>query len=151
MRFFKGKQLILTTGFVERQLENPTLYEENRKDKIIIKDLHVFAYHGVNLEEKLHGQNYYIDITADVDLTKACRSDDIDDTVSYSKMVKRAIYAFTAEKYDLIEKAAQEVADILLREFPKLQAVDVTVRKPEAPVKADFGYVAVSIRRERTG
>ena len=118
-------------------------------DKIIIKDLHIYAYHGVNIEEKIKGQNYYIDITAEADLAKASRSDDIDDTVSYSKMIKRASFAFTAEKYDLIEKAAQEVADILLREFPKLQAVDVTVRKPEAPVKADFGYVAVSIRRTR--
>ncbi len=118
-------------------------------DKIIIKDLHIYAYHGVNIEEKIKGQNYYIDITAEVDLAKACRSDDIDDTVSYSKMVKRAAFAFTAEKYDLIEKAAQEVADILLREFQKLQSVEVTVRKPEAPVKADFGYVAVNIRRTR--
>lgn len=118
-------------------------------DKIIIKDLHIYAYHGVNIEEKIKGQNYYVDIISDVDLTKASRSDDIDDTVSYSKMIKRAVYAFTVEKYDLIEKAAQEVADILLREFPKLQAVEVTVRKPEAPVKADFGYVAVNIRRTR--
>ena len=118
-------------------------------DKIIIKDLHIFAYHGVNIEEKIKGQNYYIDIISEVDLTKASRSDDIDDTVSYSKMIKRASFAFTAEKYDLIEKAAQEVADILLREFPRLRSVEVTVRKPEAPVKADFGYVAVSIRRTR--
>ena len=122
-----------------------------RLDKIIITDIHVFAYHGVNIEEKIKGQNFYIDITGHADLTKACQSDDIDETVSYSKMVKRAVYAFTAEKYDLIEKAAQEVADILLREFPRLQAVDVTVRKPEAPIKAEFGYVAVSIRRERNG
>ena len=122
-----------------------------RLDKIIITDLHLFAYHGVNIEEKIHGQNFYLDIVGYADLISACRSDDIDDTVSYSKMVKRASYAFTAEKYDLIEKAAQEVADILLREFPKLQAVDVTVRKPEAPIKAEFESVAVSIRRERNG
>ena len=122
-----------------------------RLDKIIINDLHLFAYHGVNLEEKINGQNFYLDITAHADLSKACRTDDIDDTVSYSKMIKRAAFAFTAEKYDLIEKAAQTVADILLREFPPLQVVDVTVRKPEAPVKAEFGYVAVAIRRERNG
>ena len=122
-----------------------------RLDKIIITDVHLFAYHGVNIEEKIHGQNFYLDIIAYADLSKACQTDDIDDTVSYSKMVKRAAYVFTAEKYDLIEKAAQEVADILLREFPLLQAVDVTVRKPEAPIKAEFGYVAVSIRRERNG
>ena len=118
-------------------------------DKIIVKDLRIFAYHGVNVEEKLHGQNYDIDITAEADLSAACRSDDLDDTVSYSKIIKRASYAFTAEKYDLIEKAAQEIADTLLLDFDKIKAVEVTIRKPEAPIRADFGYVAVSIRRER--
>lgn len=118
-------------------------------DKIIIKDLRIFAYHGVNVEEKIHGQNYDIDIIAEVDLSPACRSDDLDDTVSYSRIIKRASYAFTAEKYDLIEKAAQEIADILLSDFEKIKAVEVTVRKPDAPIRADFGYVAVSIRRER--
>lgn len=118
-------------------------------DKIIIKDLHYYAYHGVNVEEKINGQNYYLDIIAEADLNAACHSDDLDDTVSYSKIIKRAGYAFTSEKYDLIEKAAQEVADIMLREFDKIQAVEVTIRKPDAPIKADFGYVAVSIRRER--
>ena len=122
-----------------------------RLDKIMITDLHLYAYHGVNIEEKINGQNFYIDITAHADLSVACRSDDVDDTVSYSKMIKRASYVFTAEKYDLIEKAAQAVADILLAEFPKIQVVDVTVRKPEAPVKAEVGCVAVSIRRERDG
>ena len=121
----------------------------NNIDKIIIKDLHLFAYHGVNVEEKIKGQNYYIDITAYIDLAKPCCSDDLNDTVSYSKIMKRAAFAFTAEKFDLIERAAQEIADRLLMEFEKLEAVEVTVRKPEAPIKADFGYVAVSIRRER--
>ncbi|MBQ6066770.1 MAG: dihydroneopterin aldolase [Clostridia bacterium] len=118
-------------------------------DKIIINDLRIFAYHGVNVEEKIHGQNYDIDITAEVDLSAACRSDDLDDTVSYSRIIKRASYAFTAEKYDLIEKAAQEIADTLLSDFEKIKAVEVTVRKPDAPIRADFGYVAVFIRRER--
>ena len=62
-----------------------------RLDKIMITALHLYAYHGVNIEEKIKGQNFYIDITAHADLTKACRSDDVDDTVSYSKMVKRAV------------------------------------------------------------
>ena len=39
----------------------------------------------------------------------------------------------------------------LLSDFEKIKAVEVTVRKPDAPIRADFGYVAVSIRRERHG
>ncbi|MBR6647300.1 MAG: dihydroneopterin aldolase, partial [Clostridia bacterium] len=52
-------------------------------DKIIIKDLKVFAFHGVNPEEKADGQNFILDIVADVDLSVPCKTDNVDDTVSY--------------------------------------------------------------------
>lgn len=118
-------------------------------DKIIINNLNIYAYHGVNEEEKQNGQNFYLDITAYLDLSLPCVSDNVEDTVSYSKMIKKIVPAFTAEKYDLIEKAAQTVADCLLDSFEAIKAVDVTLKKPEAPVKAKLGYVAVEIRRER--
>lgn len=118
-------------------------------DKIIIKDLHIFAYHGVNPEEKENGQNFYLDIVCFADLQKAGQTDDLNDTVNYSKVVKAVTAAFTARKYDLIERAAQAVADCVLESFEAVKTVRVTLRKPEAPVKADFGYVAVEIERSR--
>ena len=51
-------------------------------DKIIVKGLKVFAYHGVNPEEKANGQNFILDITATIDLTKPCVTDKLSDTVS---------------------------------------------------------------------
>lgn len=118
-------------------------------DKIIIKDLHIFAYHGVNPEEKENGQNFYLDIVCFADLTKAGQTDDLNHTVNYAKIVKAVTAAFTAQKYDLIECAAQVVADCILNQFETVEKVVVTLRKPEAPIKADFGYVAVEIERSR--
>lgn len=118
-------------------------------DKITIKNLHFYAYHGVNPEEKEQGQNFYLDIDYYVNIAKACHSDNVEDTVSYAKVVKRVKRVFTAEKYDLIERAAQVVADAILDEFEEILKVDVTLKKPEAPVKEDFDYMAVSISRER--
>lgn len=118
-------------------------------DKIIIKDLKLFAYHGVNPEEKSDGQTFYLDITANVDLKKAGESDNLEDTVSYAKILKTARAVFTAEKYDLIEKAAEVVANAVLEGYSQVEAVTVLVKKPEAPIKAEFGYVAVEITRNR--
>lgn len=118
-------------------------------DKIIIKDLKLYAYHGVNPEEKIEGQNFILDIECKVDLSKPCATDDVNDTVSYAHIIKLVRNVFTAEKYDLLEKASQEVADAILDYFDKIKKVKVTLKKPEAPVKADFGYVAVEIKRER--
>ena len=71
-------------------------------DKISIKGLRLFAYHGVNPEEKRDGQEFIIDLDYYVDITKACHLDDLSDTVSYAKVVKTVRRVFTAEKYDLI-------------------------------------------------
>lgn len=117
-------------------------------DKILIRDLKIFAYHGVNPEEKLDGQSFVFDVDLYVNITKACHSDDVADTVSYAKVIKTITKVFTAEKYDLLEKAAQVTADAVLGEYADVSRVDITLKKPEAPMKADFGWVGVQISRE---
>lgn len=118
--------------------------------KIFIKGLKIKAYHGVNPEEKIDGQNFILDITAELDARKAKISDDVDDTVSYSKMMKTAIAVFTAESYNLIEVAAHKVGMAIMQEYEKLESITVLLKKPEAPIKADFEYVAFeeTIKRE---
>lgn len=118
-------------------------------DKIIIKGLKVFAYHGVNPEEKADGQNFILDITAYKNLKKAGETDNIDDTVSYAKILKTAVKVLNEDKYDLLEKVAQRVAQQIFLEFDSIKAVDVCLKKPEAPIKADFEYVGVEISRMR--
>ena len=119
------------------------------KDEILIEGLKIFAYHGVNPEEKQYGQTFVLDITASVDLRTAGQSDDLNDTVSYAQMIKTARRVLTVESNDLLERAAQRVADALFAEFPPITALKVTLRKPDAPIKAEFDVVGVRIYRER--
>ena len=118
-------------------------------DKITIKNLKLFAFHGVNPEEKENGQNFYLDIDYYLNMQRACQNDCLDDTVSYAKVVKTVRAAFEEKSYDLIEKAAQVVADSIFESFEAIYKVEITLKKPEAPVKADFEYMAVTIVRER--
>ena len=118
-------------------------------DKIIIKNLKLFCYHGVNPEEKVDGQNFIFDIEASVDLTKPCATDNVDDTVSYAKMIKTVRRVAQNQKDDLIERVAQRIIDALFEEYEKVKTIKITVMKPEAPIKAEFDYVAVEIERER--
>jgi len=119
-------------------------------DKIIIKGLRVFAYHGVNPEEKRDGQTFEIDITLYVSLLHAGQTDDVNDTVSYAKAAKTALRVMNEAKYDFLEKVAQRVAEQLLTDYPQVEKVDVLLKKPQAPVKADFDYMAVMITRQRS-
>ena len=118
-------------------------------DQIHIKGLRVFAFHGVKPEEKRDGQHFGLDITLYVSVKRPGVSDKLSDTVNYSKAAKTAARVMMEERYDLIERAATRVAEQLLLDFSTVEQVRVCLKKPEAPVKLDFDYMAVEIMRTR--
>lgn len=117
-------------------------------DTIMIRGLRIYAYHGVKEEEKRKGQPFILDIDIKANLQTACESDDVADTINYSDVTKCITATMLAEKNDLIERAAERVAQAILTAFPATE-VTVTLKKPRAPVGADFEYMAVSITRRR--
>lgn len=118
-------------------------------DTIYIKGLELFAYHGVNPEEKRDGQTFLLDIAMKADLTKARESDDLNDTVNYAAVRKTVQRAFTETKYNLIERAAQAVCGAVLAEHEKVEEITLLLKKPEAPMNAKFDYVAVELTVKR--
>ncbi|MBS7359959.1 MAG: dihydroneopterin aldolase [Oscillospiraceae bacterium] len=111
--------------------------------KIIVKGLRLKAYHGVNPEEKINGQMFELDITAELNFDKSTETDELSDTVSYSKIIKTVRAVFTEGSYNLIEYVAKKVAMAVMTEYPQIDKVTVLLKKPEAPISADFDYVAV--------
>lgn len=120
-------------------------------DQIHIKGLEIFAYHGVNPEEKADGQPFILDLTLYADLAEARRTDDLAHTVNYAAVRKTVQAAFTEKKYDLIERAAQAVCDAVLEGYPSVEKITVLLKKPQAPMNAVFDYVAVEVTEERKG
>ena len=118
-------------------------------DKIVISGLKIFAYHGVNPEETQFGQWFVIDIKAGVDIESPCQTDNIDETVSYAAIIKTVRRTMLEKNCKLLEHAAQRIADALFAQFEQIETLTVTLKKPDAPMKADFEYVAVEIERIR--
>ena len=120
-------------------------------DRIFVKGLSLHAYHGVMPHEAKVGQSFALDLSLDVDLSEAARSDRVTDTVSYDAVVQAAARAFCAQRYRLVEAAAGAVADAILAQFPRVTRVRVRVHKPHAPIPATFDDVGVEITRTRHG
>jgi dihydroneopterin aldolase len=120
-------------------------------DRIFIRGLALHAYHGVMPYEGKVGQSFTIDLTLDIDLSTAARTDKVADTVSYDQVVAAASATFTSQKFKLIEAAAGKVAETVLAKFPRVRAVEVTIHKPHAPIAATFSDVGVTISRRRNG
>lgn len=116
-------------------------------DQIIVEDLQVYAYHGVHLQEREKGQNFYVSVILDTDTRAAGMADDLELSTNYGT-VCRFLHAFLTEHtYQLIETAAEKAAEALLLQFPRVRQVTLELRKPEAPIPLPFGSVSVKITR----
>ena len=120
-------------------------------DQVFVTGLALHAYHGVMPHEAKVGQTFKLDLTLDIDLKSASRSDKLADTVGYDQVVDVASEAFCARRYRLVEAAAGAVADAVLARFGSVVAVRITIHKPHAPIAASFEDVGVSILRARRG
>lgn len=118
-------------------------------DRILMKNMKFFGYHGVLPEEREKGQNFIIDIEMIVDLEGASNTDELDDSVDYSKVYGIVKNITENNKFRLIEKLAGSITREIMSKFPKVQEITVLVKKPEAPVDGDFDWMGVELKRKR--
>jgi len=116
-------------------------------DKIHIKDLEVYAFHGVNKEEKNMGQRFLISLELSIDLRAAGLSDDLTKTVNYAELCINIEKEFTKKKFDLIEAAVEALAQYILLNYASVNSVKILLKKPWAPIGKPIDYVAVEIER----
>lgn len=118
-------------------------------DRIVLTGLRVFGRHGVFEHEKRDGQEFVVDLVVWADLAKAGRSDALADTVDYGGLAEHAVRIVGGEPCDLIESVCGRVAEAVLGSDERVDAVEVTLHKPSAPIPLTFEDVAVTFRRER--
>ena len=118
-------------------------------DKIIMKDLHFFGYHGLLPEETRLGQRFIIDLELYVDMKKAGDTDDLNYSVSYADVFEDVRELAEGDPFKLIEALAENIASVILGKYSLIKGLQVTVKKPEAPVNGIFDYFAVEIIRMR--
>ena len=118
-------------------------------DRISLVGLEVFARHGVFAHEQEQGQVFVVDVHMDLDLASASASDALSDTVDYGRVAELVHAAVSTERWDLIERVAGRVVDVVLEADARIEAVEVTVHKPSAPIGRAFDDVSVTLRRSR--
>jgi dihydroneopterin aldolase len=117
-------------------------------DRVELVGLRATGRHGVLAHETALGQTFVVDVTLHLDTSEAGATDDLAATVDYGTVARDVVAVVTGEPVQLIETLAQRIADVALGPA-RVQAVDVRVHKPEAPISVPFDDVIVTIRRER--
>lgn len=117
-------------------------------DIIHLKGLSFYGYHGVMPEENVLGQKFIVDVDLYLKLRKPGLSDQVEDTINYAEVYEKIKGVVTEERYSLLERLAQRIADQILEGF-LCDSVRVEVHKPEAPIPGIFEDVSVEIWREK--
>jgi 7,8-dihydroneopterin aldolase/epimerase/oxygenase len=103
--------------------------------------------HGVSETERARSQRFIVDVELEADLSRAARSDRIEDTVDYRRVRAIAKEVIEGEAARLIETLAGRIARNVLQ-VPRVAAVSVKVTKRPPSMRPITG-AAVLMRRTR--
>jgi len=117
-------------------------------DFIKVTNMKVFAYHGVLEEEKKNGQDFYLNAKVYVDMRKAGLTDQLEDTINYDSVCIFLAEVFAEKQFDTIEAAAEYTVQEIIVNFPTIEAMELEVRKPHAPLTYVPEDISVTIYRE---
>ena len=121
--------------------------KEFAMDKIILKNMAFYGYHG-NLEsEKAQGQRFYVDVEIKTDLTKPGQTDALEDSINYVEVYDMVASIMTGESCNLLEHIGALIADTLYQHFQGIIGLSVTVRKPSVPIVGVLDYVEIVTTR----
>lgn len=118
-------------------------------DRVALLGLRARGHHGWFEHETRDGQTFVVDVVLHVDTRPAAASDDLADTVDYSVVAADVIALIEGPPKRLVETLAENIADACLTDS-RVEAVEVVVHKPEAPLDVAFDDVQVRILRSRS-
>ena len=118
-------------------------------DRITVHGLTGHGFHGVYPAERERGQTFQVDAVLELDTAPAAATDDLTRTVNYAELSQRLHALLVGDPVDLLETLAQRMADLCLA-YPLVDAVEITVHKPDADLGVPAADVTVAIRRTRS-
>lgn len=118
-------------------------------DCVHIKNLEIFARHGVFEAENQLGQLFVVSAKLYLDTYKAGISDNLELSVHYGEVCHLIKQEMESKTFKLIEAAAEHLARKILMTYPLVQEIELTLDKPWAPIGLHLDCAGVTIHRKR--
>jgi 7,8-dihydroneopterin aldolase/epimerase/oxygenase len=120
-------------------------------DRLSLIGMRFLGRHGVHPEEKVSEQPFEVDLVLHADLSEAADRDELSATVDYGAMFDLVRAIVENRSFDLIEALAGAIAAAVLdaTDPERVSAVEIRVRKPEAPIDGDLDTVEAALIRRR--
>ncbi|GBC92409.1 Dihydroneopterin aldolase [bacterium HR15] len=118
-------------------------------DQLFIEGIEFYGYHGVPDAEQQIGHRYRVDVVLELDMARAGRTDQLEDTVNYGEVARLILQLGTEQPVRLMETLAERFCTAILERFPMVQRVRVRIAKRLPPTGIIVEQAGVEISRER--
>ena len=111
---------------------------------IELEDIRIYANHGCLSEEEKIGSNYLVNLKVECDLSKASKTDVLEDTIDYvglNDIVKKQM----GIRAKLLETVGERIIKNILASFSGVSHVSVTVSKLNPTIGGDVKQVSVTM------
>tara|TARA_R100000935_G_scaffold23395_1_gene42696 strand:+ start:9572 stop:10024 length:453 start_codon:yes stop_codon:yes gene_type:complete len=111
---------------------------------IRLKNVRIFTNHGCLIEEEKIGSDYLVNLTVKADLSKAAKTDNLNDTVDYVHL-QHIIKSEMSQRSKLLEQVGQRIIDRIFSEIPLVKKAKVSISKLNPPIGGDVAEVVVTM------
>ena len=118
-------------------------------DKLLLKGMRFYGYHGVFAEENKLGQQFFVDLELYMDMDKAAQSDALEDALDYSEVYRFVKEIVEGPPFKLIEALTAHLASRLLEHYTMVNEITVRLTKPHPPFEVHFDGVTIEMSRKR--
>ncbi len=117
--------------------------------KIFLKNITIYAFHGCLGEEEKIGADYVVNLEVATNFKKPSKTDRLKDAVDYVSL-NEVVKEEMKKRANLLENVAERIVRSVLKNFPPVDAVKVSVSKKNPPVSGSVEDVSVTIKRKRS-
>ncbi len=114
-------------------------------DKLVLKGLKFRGLHGFFEDERINGNDFEVDLTFVTSLEEAARTDDLSETIDYSKAHEIVGSVMNGESKKLIETLTFLIGQKLYSYFPMVDTLEVKVRKLNPPISGEAEHSEVTM------
>lgn len=118
-------------------------------DFIKIKDLEVYANHGLFEEENKLGQKFLISAEIGMSFRDCAIEKNLDMSIDYGKLSHELYDLFKKETEDLIETLAYKMTKFIFDKYEMAETVDITIKKPWAPINLPLDTASIRCKKKR--
>ncbi|CCQ93411.1 dihydroneopterin aldolase [[Clostridium] ultunense Esp] len=120
-------------------------------DKLFIRGMQFYGYHGVFPEENKLGQLFIVDVECTLSLREAGLTDRLENTVDYAELYKDVKEVMEGKPYKLLETLAERICDRIFGRNERIDEVRLEIRKPNPPIPGHYREVGIVMERRRHG